>query len=144
VKKLFTIALIILAVLFVSEMLGRSNVSLHLKNLSSSARKRFSNFLDEIKELGYTIVIRDSLRSFEEQKYYYDKDHRNAKAGSSDHEIGNALDFDLYKGKMVLSKKTPKQIWINTGVPELAKKYGLSWGGNFKGYADNNHFYYRA
>jgi len=140
-KKLFTIALILIAVLFIAELLGRND---HIRNLSYSARKRFDGFLSELKQLGYTIVIRDSLRTFEEQQYYHNKDKRNATPGTSDHETGNALDIDIYRGGKVLSKKTPKAIWVNTGVPALAKKYGINWGGNFKGYADNNHFYFRS
>lgn len=144
-KKLLSIALVIVAVIFIAELFGRSGANLeHLKYLSYSARKRFTGFLNEIKQLGYTINIRDSIRTYEEQKFYHSKDKRNAPAGTSDHEAGNALDFDLYINGKVLSKKTPKAFWINTGVPALAKKYGISWGGNFKGYPDNNHFYYRS
>lgn len=143
-RKVFTIVLILVAVMFLTELLGRSGSFDHLKNLSYAARKRFSGFLNEIKQLGYGIVIRDSRRTFAQQKYYHQKDKRNAAPGYSDHETGNALDFDLYVNGKLLSKKTPKAIWINTGVVDLAKKYGISWGGNFKGYADNNHFYFRA
>ena len=131
-----------MAVMFLAELFGRTGNK--IKGLSNSASKRFAGFFDELKQLGYTIIIRDAVRSYEEQEYYYKKDKRNAKPGTSDHETGNALDFDIYINGKVLSKKTPKALWMNTGVPTIAKKYGISWGGNFKGYPDNNHFYFRS
>ena len=48
--------------------------------------------------------------------------------------------MDIYKGKTIWSKKTSGAAWRNNGVPQLAKQYKIRWGGNFKGYADNNHF----
>ena len=90
--------------------------------------------------MGYTPVIRDSTRSYQEQNKYYQQDKRNAPPGHSSHEVGNAIDLDIYKNGKVWSKKTSSAAWRNTGVPKLAAIYKIRWGGNFKGYADNNHF----
>jgi hypothetical protein len=108
--------------------------------LDASVRNTVRKFLRDIEALGYTPKIRDSIRTYEQQAYYKKLDKRNASAGHSSHEVGIAIDMDIYKNGKVLSKKTPRSFWVASGVPKLASEYGIRWGGNFKGYADNNHF----
>jgi hypothetical protein len=100
--------------------------------------------LNEAKKIGYYANITSSERTYQEQAYYYNKDKRNAPPGSSTHERREAIDVDFYNknGKLLLTKSTSKFSWLNSGLPKLAKEYGINWGGNFKSYADNNHFYY--
>lgn len=143
-KKLFTIALIIIAIVFLLKVFGRANDPnwKFLSQLDPRVRRKFTRFLNDIKRLGYTPVIRESVRSYEQQQKYHQQDKRNAPAGHSSHEVGIAIDMDIYKNGKVLSKHTPKALWMNTRVPQLANEYGIRWGGNFKGYADNNHFDY--
>lgn len=137
------LGIILLVIGILSKIFENQNLySRHLKKLSPAVRIKFSNFLNDIKKLGYTPVIRDSIRSFNEQKRYYQQDKRNAKPGHSAHESGVAIDMDLHKNGKVLSKGTNRTAWILTGVPSLAKQHGIRWGGEFKGYPDNNHFDY--
>lgn len=123
--------------------MGKGVNAKHLSKLDPSVRKNFERFLNGIIALGYTPIIRDSKRTYEQQAYYYKKDKRNAKPGHGKHETGEAIDLDIYKnGKLVLTKSTPDVRWIFSGIPTVAKKYGIGWGGDFKGYPDNNHYYF--
>lgn len=141
-KRVITIIVIIALVAFIARAIGRSNDPnwKFLRDLSPSVRRKFILFLEEIKRLGYTPVIRESVRSAKQQNIYHRQDPRNPPAGGSSHEIGLAIDMDIYKNGVVYSKRTPKDLWLKTGVPQLAKDLGIRWGGNFKGYPDNNHF----
>ena len=134
------LGLVILLIYFLSKGIGKTGNEAHLQKLDPSARDIFEGFLNDIKHLGYTPVIRDSTRTFEQQAYYKKQDPRNASPGHSSHEIGTAIDLDIYKNGKVWSKKTSSAAWRNTGIPQLASQYKIRWGGNFKGYADNNHF----
>lgn len=140
------IGLVLFALYFLPKLFGRasgkqlkSNAD-HLNKLRQDVKLKYTNFLNDIQRLGYTPVIIDSVRTEKEQNFYHRQDKRNPPAGHSSHEIGIAIDMNLYQGKKVFSKHTPKDVWLNTGVPQLAKEYGFRWGGDFKGYADNNHF----
>ena len=144
-KSLGNLIFILFLIYFLSKVLGRCSGNCHhLKSLRPSVRKNFTYFLEDAKKLGYYAVISSSERTYEEQEYYYKKDKRNAKPGTSDHEEHKAADIDFYdkNGKLILTKKTLKTSWLKSGLPQLAKEYGINWGGTFKNYADNNHFYY--
>lgn len=112
----------------------------HIQKMDASVRNTVRKFLRDVEALGYTPKIIDSTRTYAQQAYYKRIDKRNASAGHSSHETGNAFDIKIYKGNKVLTKGTPKSVWVSSGIPEIAKEYGMRWGGNFKGYADNNHF----
>lgn len=142
VKHFIYIALILLVIYYLSKPLGRSSNEAYIMKMKPYVRNDVRRFLRDIEALGYEVKIRDSTRTFEEQQYYKKINPKNATPGHSTHEKGIAIDFDIYKNGKVLSKKTNKNIWISSGVPQLAKEYGISWGGNFKNYADNNHFYF--
>jgi len=134
------IALILLVIYYLSKPLKNGSNEAHIQAMDASVRNKVRNFLRDIEALGYTPKIRDSVRTYEQQAKYKKLDKRNASAGHSSHEVGIAIDMDIYKNGKVLSKRTPKSNWIASGVPKLAKDYGIRWGGNFKGYPDNNHF----
>lgn len=137
---LITIAIILLLVYWLTRPLKRRTNEAHVQSMAPSVRGTVRAFLRDIEALGYTPKIRDSVRTYQQQAAYKRQDSRNAAPGHSSHETGIAIDMDLYKGGRVFSKRTPRNAWVNTGVPALAKKYGIRWGGNFRGYPDNNHF----
>lgn len=94
--------------------------------------------------VGVHPIIVQTLRTFEEQDALYQKGRTrpgpkvtNAKAGSSFHNYGLALDFCLEvngKLKWVVDKN-----WLL--VVECFKKYGFEWGGDWKGnFKDFPHF----
>jgi peptidoglycan L-alanyl-D-glutamate endopeptidase CwlK len=88
-------------------------------------------------------VIVQTLRTFEEQDLLYQKGRTrpgpkvtNAKAGSSFHNYGLAIDFcNAINGKLVW--KVDKNWMI---VVECFKKYGFEWGGLWKSMPDAPHF----
>jgi hypothetical protein len=41
-------------------------------------------------------------------------------------------------------RKSSRGPWINDGIPLVAKKAGLVWGGDFAGYVDCVHFGYEV
>jgi len=143
-RSLVNLILVLFLIYFLSNVLKRCTGNCqHIKQLKPSVRKNFSYFLEDAKKLGYYGNISSSGRTYQEQAYYYKKDKRNAPPGSSTHEKREAADIDFYdkNGKLILTKSTSKNSWLASGLVKLANEYGLNWGGTFKNYADNNHFY---
>lgn len=119
----------------------------HLATLNPQMSKNFIGFLKEVKlKLGWDVIITQSNRSFAYQAAIDKKDDRNAEPGLSGHNYGFALDVNFIKGKLQLKKATPKQVWIDSGIIEIAYRWGLRWGGDFYddkkkvGYYDPIHF----
>lgn len=146
-KFLISVVVILVLVYLLSKPMARASGNApgtndeHLKSLPPSARLVFRRFIQSIEHLGYTVKIRDSLRTSEQQASYKQANKKNAAPGTSAHEFGLAIDMDVYANGKLLSKRTPRADWINSGVPRIASEYGIKWGGNFTNYADNNHFY---
>jgi hypothetical protein len=95
------------------------------------------------------------VRTKEEQQIEFNKNGltvKNAKPGTSPHESANgglAIDVNLilfmggskYSYTKHITKADNTSVWIDTGVPSLAKELGLLWGGDaFNGYYDPVHF----
>lgn len=120
------------------------NQRYHIAQLHPSVRARFIQFIAEVEKLGYKVVITSSYRSFAEQAVLHAKDAKNAASGSSEHNYGFALDINIQKGLSVWKKGTDKQRWVDTGIPALALRLGLSWGGYYKSYYDPVHFAVRV
>jgi D-alanyl-D-alanine carboxypeptidase/Family of unknown function (DUF5715) len=105
----------------------------------------FQQFITEIEtKTGWKIVINSGLRSEEEQEALKKQNSKNAAAERSKHVKGKAIDINLYKkrglGREWLLKSDSKSAWQKTGAPEIAKQFGLKWGGDFKTYHDPVHF----
>jgi hypothetical protein len=92
--------------------------------------------------VGVHPVVVQTLRTFEEQDLLYQKGRTrpgpvvtNARAGSSYHNYGLAIDFCLQvDGKLVW--KVTKD-WMT--VVNIFKKHGFTWGGDWKSLVDNPH-----
>ncbi len=139
-SDIILIALLLLLVYYITKPMQKGTNEAHINSMDASVRGTLRNFIRDIEALGYTVRIRDSVRTYEQQARYKKLDKRNAAPGHSSHETGQAVDMDILKNGKVLSKRTPRSFWITSGVPKLASQYGIIWGGNYKGYADNNHF----
>lgn len=112
-----------------------------INSLHPLARKNFSDFINEIEErTGYNVIITSGYRPSKKQASLDAANSSNADAGFSEHEFGFAIDLNLQKGVTMIRKKSPKADWIKTGIVDIAKKYNLRWGGNFKKYYDPVHF----
>lgn len=132
---------------FIKEHIYSAINKIHLNNLHDSVKNIFTKFVSEIEKMGYIVRINSSYRSFAKQYDLYKKYKEGkmnvpvASPGSSYHNYGMAIDIYIYdKNNREYNEKTPKSEWEKTGVPSLAKKMGITWGGNFK---DNIHFDYR-
>lgn len=94
------------------------------------------------KELGIKLRVVSALRTWAEQTRLYAKGRTtsgkkvtNAKAGSSYHNFGLAID--------VVEIKNGKALWNNPNwnkIAELGKSIGFEWGGDWKSFKDKPHF----
>lgn len=64
---------------------------------------------------------------------------RPAKAGTSNHNFGTALDFSVVIGGTTYDKSVSKENWEASGVPSIIKQHGLNWGGDFSSNYDPIH-----
>jgi peptidoglycan L-alanyl-D-glutamate endopeptidase CwlK len=94
------------------------------------------------KEFGIKLRVVSAFRSWAEQTILYAKGRTvpgkkvtNAKAGSSYHNFGLAID--------VVEIKNGKALWKNPNwnkIAELGKSIGFEWGGDWKSFKDKPHF----
>jgi hypothetical protein len=106
---------------------------------------KFTHFVEAIeKETDWKVEIISGLRTKEEQIQLKRNNPRNAAVNKSRHVLGRAVDLNLYKRNgfrfIRLKKSNSKGSWIATGIPEIAKRYGLLWGGTYRNYHDPVHF----
>jgi len=106
---------------------------------------RFEHFVQDIeKESGWKVRIISGLRSRDEQIQLKRDNPQNAAVSKSRHVLGRAIDINLYKREGIntiwLKKFSSKSSWQQTGVPAIALRYHLLWGGTYKYYHDPVHF----
>lgn len=113
----------------------------HINSLNPGVKNLFISFINDIQALGYVVVITGSYRTFQRSAELKKENPKNAAPGFSSHNYGTAIDINLVKDGRMIRKDNSKKDWEATGVVQLAKKkYGMRWGGDFSGYADNVHF----
>ena len=106
---------------------------------------KFRQFVDDIeKETSWKVELISGLRSKEAQIQLKRDNPRKQPSIKSRHVLGRAVDLILYKREgfrlIQLRKASSKASWLASRVPELAKQYGLLWGGTYKNYHDPVHF----
>ncbi|MFZ1527838.1 MAG: M15 family metallopeptidase [Ferruginibacter sp.] len=114
-----------------------------LSLLEPVAQNIFNDFVTAIEtETEWNVHINSGKRTPEQQAELKRKDPRNADAFSSKHVLGLAIDLNLYSTYTLqyIRKSDSREKWIATGVPAIAKRFGLKWGGDFKNYHDPVHF----
>jgi len=124
--------------------INRSELS-DLATINEDYALRFEKFVEDIEnESGWKVKIISGLRTKEEQIQLKRDNPRNAAVNKSRHVLGRALDINLYKRvgitTILLNKSSSNALWRKTGVPEIAKRYELLWGGTYKNYHDPVHF----
>jgi hypothetical protein len=116
-----------------------------LDELHPKEKQSFINFINDILDMGFDVIVTDVLRTIAKSAELYKQNSKNAKPGFSSHNYAFAIDFNVVNiatGKRYM-KATPLKEWIATGIPKLGKeKYGMRWGGDFNGYPDPIHFDY--
>ena len=106
---------------------------------------RFEHFVNDVeKESGWKVKIISGLRSRNEQIQLKRDNPRNAPVNKSRHVMGRAVDINLYKrvglSTLWLKKGNSKASWRKAGVPKIALRYKLLWGGTYRNYHDPVHF----
>lgn len=124
--------------------INRSELS-DLAAVNEEYANRFEQFVDEIeKETDWKVKIISGVRTKEEQLQLKRDNPKNGAVNKSRHVMGRAVDLNLYKrdglNMIWLKKASSNGSWRKTGVPEIAKRYRLLWGGTYKNYHDPVHF----
>ena len=151
IKKALIFVLVLLAIIYSCLYINTHKFDRHnetqlakLKTINPNAYLIFSRFINDIHtHTPYIVYIQSTLRSYKEQEKLHNDDPFNAKPGTSKHNKGLAIDFNV-KYKYCLNggwlKKADYLQWKQSGVITIAQKYGLFWGGNFKTKKDCVHF----
>lgn len=109
---------------------------------SSEIFKKFTNEIEQ--KTGWEVSIISGLRSKSDQIKLKKENPRNASVDKSRHVLGRAIDINLYKRvglrRIWLKKANSKTEWRRTGVPAIAARYHLLWGGSYHNYHDPVHF----
>ena len=131
----------------------------YLETLLPEVKDAFVAFIIDAKELvgkeGLDYKIICGTRSWEQQEALYAKGRTapgpkvtNAKAGSSMHNFGLAIDCGVFKGKVYMDDSTfadqKTAELMHKQASTLAAKHKLRWGGNFKSLYDAPHFEYNT
>ena len=106
-------------------------------------RDELKDFLSWMeKETDYYPILTSGYRTYEKQAYLKRQNSKNARAGYSNHNYGFAVDLNIKNRKTgkQLRKASSVEEWNKTGIPQEAKKRGLTWGGDFRNYHDPVHF----
>jgi len=117
----------------------------NIEEANEECAAKFSHFIADIeKETAWKVEIISGLRSKEAQIKLKRNNPRNAAVNKSRHVLGRAVDLILYKREgfriIQLRKASSKSSWLASRVPEIAKRYGLLWGGTYRNYHDPVHF----
>ena len=123
-----------------------------VSRLHPQARPNFLRFFTQIENnyKGYSVKVNSMGRGLQiSQDFKTGKNPTVAPAdrpkqpwaGGSNHNYFMAIDMNviLPNGK-TLRKSEGLNDWLETNIPDIAKTFGLEWGGTYKNYADFVHF----
>ncbi len=113
----------------------------YVKNLHPAEQWRFRAFIKECEQEGWTIICTSGYRDWASQYKQWKANPSNAKPGKSHHNYGLALDLNASKGGTYLRKSSSEKAWLDSGIPAIAKRHGLTWQYKFGTYKDPIHFY---
>jgi D-alanyl-D-alanine carboxypeptidase len=106
-----------------------------LDMLHADAKPTFYDFINRANRLAGVskIQITSSYRTFEHQaRLVQELGNMAAAVGTSPHNYGLAVDMVVWhQGRRLGNSSGTKAQWIASGVPALAKSYGMTWGGDF-------------
>ncbi|MCH2044822.1 MAG: M15 family metallopeptidase [Saprospiraceae bacterium] len=111
-----------------------------LSIMHPSVEDRFRELVYKMEQKGYTVIPTSSYRTFAHQARLYAENNKNARPGRSRHNYGFALDINLRKNGVQIRKASPIAEWEATGIPQIARQLGFTWGGDFASYHDPVHF----
>jgi hypothetical protein len=126
-----------------SGIVMRGNTNIHrIDELEFSARGKMIEFINAINAAGYLVYITDAGRDNKQQIALHHANDKNAEPGHSLHQFGKAIDINVINitTKRQLFKGSSKAEWLATGVPQIARRMSINWGGDFVNYPDHVHF----
>lgn len=136
------VPLVILA-LFRKRIFGyilRPEQERYIKGLHKKVQNKFRRFIDRVEaETDYNVIVTDGYRTFAEQQKEYLADNSNPAPGHSTHNFGLSLDINAVADTSYLRKATSKETWEKSGIPQIARDMGFTWGGDFVSYYDPVH-----
>lgn len=99
---------------------------------------------------GMRVDVIAGLRTWDQQAALYAKGRTapgavvtNARPGSSWHNFGLAVDLGLFQGRTYVDSKDPRKAEsVYREIAEIAREYGIEWGGNWRSFKDTPHFEY--
>lgn len=133
------------------ERSAKNIATLHLK-----VQKIFKDWILECqliaKAFGYEYKAISGNRTWEEQAKLYAQGRSspgkivtNAKPGYSNHNFGVAVDMGVFKNGKYLDENSPNESEeFHRKAAEIAKKYNISWGGDWSSFKDYPHFEYKT
>jgi hypothetical protein len=115
----------------------------NLAGLEPVFRLRLRLFLAVVRfSLGLDPLVTSGRRTAAQQAALHKADTRNPAPNAQAPDVhmrGVAADLNFKRnGVLVLLKGSPALAWAP--VVRIADLFGLTWGGRFPGYPDNNHF----
>ena len=140
-------AIVIVSLLFIFRnrifrVLLSAEQELYIRNLHPKVQDKFRRFIRRVEnETGYSVIITDGNRSYEDQLKEHNADPTNVpKPGGSLHGYGMAIDINATNGTTYLRKSSSIDAWNKSGIPQIAKEMGFKWGGDYLSYHDPIHF----
>ena len=132
--------------------------AMNVNTLNPKVQQRFKNWIiecnntDIAKNNGYEYRAISGNRTFAEQQALYNQGRTtagkivtNAQQGFSNHNYGIAVDMGVFKNGKYLDVTEPSvAINFHRHAAQLAKKYGLEWGGDWMTFKDYPHFQYNT
>jgi hypothetical protein len=112
--------------------LSAINVNGQEWQVNNAAKPAFEGFLNELAGMGYNLTSSGG--------YNYRHIDRDPSKPLSEHATGMSIDINA--GELPLGMEGTGNLPPN--ISEIAAKYGLKWGGDFKGRKDPMHFEYIA
>lgn len=118
-----------------------------IEKLNPAVQNRFRKFIWAIERKGYKVEIASCHRGWAKSLYMWQtmpEVRACCTPGRDYHYMGLACDFVIYtpEGKR-LGNASSREEWEATGIPEIAARYNLQWGG-MQGFSywDPVHFAY--
>jgi hypothetical protein len=93
----------------------------YITDLNPVAKPIFSKFIADVTNSGWNVIITGGSRPFDTSTY----------PNGDYHMYGLGLDINAQNGTTYLSSHSSIQDWIDSGIPALAVKNNIAWGGNF-------------
>lgn len=127
----------------------------NVSTLHPKVQQLFRNWIAECQILakahGYEYKAISGNRTWEEQAKLYSQGRTtagkivtNARPGYSNHNFGLAVDMGVFKdGKYLDAVRPSESEAFHRKAAQIAKKYNIEWGGDWKTFKDYPHFEYK-